>query len=314
MRFSYVVAFLFAIVVGVGYWYQTTAAICPVPLSYRIGEVDESFNLSFEEAKERVERAESEWEEAVNRNLFVYDDSAKFTVNFIFDERQEQSNAEERERRFLDGQLAENEELFAAVEIAQVEYEKLTNSYQTGLASYESRLNEYNQTVQRYNDRGGAPEDEFEALEEERVALEEEAEELESTVAELNKLASRINRLSNEGNRLIDAYNDKVEDYNQTFGLEREFTQGDYQGKEINIYEFSSDNELQAVLLHEFGHALGIGHVEASSSVMYYLLEDVDSTPFFSASDLEAFYSICGSEKQWDQQLRKAIRSLLNIF
>ena len=148
----------------------------------------------------------------------------------------------------------------------------------------------------------------------ERTALQAEASELEQTAAELNELARRINQLSEEGNRLIDSYNDDVESYNTRFGHGEIFTQGDYKGDHINIYEFSSDNELQTVLLHEFGHALGIDHVEASSSVMYYLLEDVESDPLFSASDLEAFSSVCGSGKEWDQLARQTIRNFLSIF
>lgn len=314
MKVSFTIAFLSTVVLGVGYWYQSSAAICPVPLSYRIGEVDPAFELSFDEAKERVVKAEQQWEESVNRELFVYDEEAEFTVNFIFDERQEESNAEERQRRFLDGQLAENEELFAAIEFAQQEYDALSQRYETRVSNYEARLSTYNQTVQKFNDRGGAPETEFQALEEERTALEEEAAALEVMVGDINELAARINRLSDEGNRLINAYNQDVEFYNENFGFAREFTQGDFQGDQINIYEFSSDNELQTVLLHEFGHALGIGHVAASSSVMYYLLEDVERTPVFSASDLQAFYQVCGTGKEWDHQLRKTIRNVLSIF
>lgn len=313
MRFSYVLAFLFTSVIGISFWYQSTAAICPIPLQYRIGEVDDSFNLSINEAKSRVLLAEEQWELTVNRDLLEYNENAEFTINFIFDERQAQSNAEERERRFLDGQLEENEELFAAVDIAQREYDNMSRAYDSRVNQYEARLDGYNQTVQQYNDRGGAPEEEFAKLEEERESLNKEAESLEKTVGQLNDLASRINQLSNEGNRLIDSYNNDVEDYNVEYGFEREFTQGDYQGDKINIYEFSNDNELQGVLLHEFGHAFGIGHVEASSSVMYYLLE-AEAKPLFSADDLEAFTEVCGSGKEWDQLARKAIRDVLSIF
>jgi predicted Zn-dependent protease len=314
MKVSFAIALLSTVLFSVGYWYQSTATICPVPLSYRIGELNPAFELSFDEARERVVKAEHQWEEAVNRELFVYDEQAEFTVNFIFDERQQESNAEERQRRFLDGQLAENEELFAAIEFAQQEYDSLSRRYETRVSEYEARLSTYNQTVQKFNDRGGAPEAEFQALEEERMALEREATALEAMIDDINQLATRINRLSEEGNRLINAYNQDVELYNQNFGFAREFTQGDFQSDRINIYEFSSDNELQTVLLHEFGHALGIGHVAASSSVMYYLLEDVERIPVFSASDLQAFYEICETGKEWDHQLRKAIRNTLSMF
>ena len=314
MRLSLFITLIFVIIIGIGVWYQSTATICPAPLSYRIGEVDPSFQFSFEEARETVTKAEIKWEEAVNRELFVYDDEAKFTINFIFDERQAQSNAEEQKRRFLDGQLAENQELFKVVEAAQKEYDKMAAAYEGRSAAYENRLAEYNQTVQKYNDRGGAPQETFEGLEEERISLNNEAADLSETVDQLNDLANQINELNKEGNRLIDSYNEDVEDYNENYGFEREFTQGDYQGTEINIYEFSNDNELQSVLLHEFGHALGIDHVDGSSSVMYYLLEDDDVEPLFSSSDLEAFYAVCGTGNEWEHQLRKAIRNFLAIF
>lgn len=314
MRFAFGLALLVTLIIAGGYWYQTTAAICPVPLSYRLGELDESFSLSEADAKEQLSTAEEQWERTVNRDLFVYDDSAQFTINFIFDERQEQTDAEARERRYLDGLLAENEELFEAVDVAKVEFDKLNSVYQKRAEAYEQRLEEYNTTVLNYNDRGGAPAEVYEELEAERRSLDAEATELSALVDELNSLASKINRLSAEGDKLVETYNKDVKDYNQSFGQSREFTQGDYQGDSINVYTFSSENELQAVLLHEFGHALGIDHVEASSSVMYYLLEDTGITPRFTADDLAAFYQICGSGQEWDHQIRKAIRYLLAMF
>jgi hypothetical protein len=312
MRTSFLIALLFSCIIGGTYWYRTTANMCPVPISYRLGELDASFGLSWADAQKRVLMAETAWEEAVNRELFVYDETADFTVNFIFDERQLQSDQEERQRRFLDGQLEENEEVFAAITFAQSQYDELATAYQVRIDGYETRLAEYNQTVQRYNDRGGAPENEFALLEAERAELNAEANALEGLATELNELAARINRLSDEGNRLVDSYNQNVEQYNQVFGYAREFTQGDFQGDRINIYEFSTANELQSVLMHEFGHALGIGHVATESSVMYYLLEDENVTPVFTEADLNAFYAVCGTGYEWDNQLRSFIRNTLS--
>lgn len=314
MRFAFVLALVVALIISGGYWYRTTATICPVPLSYRIGELNDSFSLSEAEAREHLLAAEAQWEDAVNRDLFTYDDSAQFTVNFIFDERQEQANEEARERKYLDSLLAENEELFAAVDIAKQEFDKLNRTYQDRADVYGKRLAKYNETVLNYNDKGGAPAEVYAELEEERVALDAEASALTKMVNELNSLATKLNRLSAEGDKLVDTYNDDVREYNKTYGKSEEFTQGDYQGNSINVYSFSNDNELRAVLLHEFGHALGIDHVEASSSVMYYLLEDTGVVPRFTASDLSAFYETCGSGQEWDQQVRKAIRYLLAMF
>ncbi len=314
MRFPFTLFLLFALVIGGGYWYRSTAAVCPVPLSYRLGELNESFNLEREAAVAILKQAEDQWEVAVNRDLFVYDETADFTINFVFDERQELSDAEKNQRETLDAQLVENEELFSVIDTAQAEYDRLARSYQDRADSYETRLEAYNQTVLQYNDRGGAPAEEFAALEEERVALNQEANALTVLTDELNELAARLNALSDRGNALVDTYNNNVERYNEQFGFSKEFTQGDYQGDKINIYEFSNENELQTVLLHELGHALGIDHIDATSSVMYYLLEDADASPMFSAADLAAFYDVCGMETSWEQKLRHTIRTVFNIF
>lgn len=314
MRFPFTLFLICALIIGGGYWYRNTAAFCPVPLSYRLGALNESFNLEREAAIDILKAAELQWEQSVSRDLFVYEETADFTINFVFDERQELSDSERSQRDALDEQLVENEELFSIIDAAQAEYDTAASSYQDRADTYETRLEAYNQTVLQYNDRGGAPEEEFTALEEERTSLNREANALTILTDELNELAARLNALSNRGNDLVDVYNSNVERYNEQFGFSHEFTQGDYQGDKINIYEFSNENELQAVLLHELGHALGIDHIDATSSVMYYLLEDTEDAPSFSADDLAAYYDVCGAEESFEQKLRHSIRSVFNIF
>lgn len=314
MRFPYLLALFGAILVAATFWYTRTADICPAPLSYRLGEIDDSFNLSVDEARSHIEAAELVWEQNANRELFVYDESAKFTVNFIFDERQELADSEAQQRETLDAQRSENDEIIASIETLQREYESLSANYRNRTAAYEERLKKYNQEVNKYNDRGGAPSDVFAELEEEREALNDEANELSDTAKELNDLAAQINRLSNQGNALVDEYNREVNHYNSQFGYSREFTQGDYRGKEINIYKFSTDTELESVLAHEFGHALGIDHVEGTSSVMYYLFEDNRDGPVLSVTDREAFLLTCGTGNELEHRIRRMIRNFLALI
>ena len=314
MRVQFFIALLI-VFFGVGvYWYQSAAAVCPVPLSYRLGTLDPSFELSEEAALVHIATAEAVWEEAVGRDLFQYDPSAAFPVNFVFDERQAAADSEAAQRAALDAQREKNDEVLATVAQLQSEYESLKSAYEIRAEEYEVRLSRYNTEVTKYNDRGGAPPDVFEALEDERTALSKDADQLSTTAAELNSLANRINELSERGNQLVSSYNQGVARYNQQFGFEREFTQGDYQLDEINIYKFSSEAELVTVLAHEFGHALGIDHVEGESSLMYYLLEENSSTPTLSADDLAAYYTVCGYEESFGQSVRRVIREKLAAF
>lgn len=296
------------------YWYSSTAAICPAPLHYRLGTLDTEFNLSADTAKDYLLEAELVWEQEANRELFVYDEDADFVIDFIFDERQEFADGEASETSVLDAQRRKNEETLQQVNSLQTEYNKLKNTYEANAASYEEKLRKYNQTVSNYNDRGGAPADEFEALQNEQRSLDREVRELGKTSEELNNLANQINELGERGNDMVEAYNREVEVYNKKYGFSREFTQGDYQGHKINIYKFSSEQELVAVLTHEFGHALGLGHVEGESSIMYYLLVDPNQALQLSDEDKRVLLETCGDGSDFGSKARQYIRGLLALF
>jgi hypothetical protein len=314
MNPSRVLIGLFALTIPLTIWYTSTAAQCPVPFSYRIGSIDESFALSTEEAKQDIEEATQVWEQSVGRDLFVYDESSDFTINFVFDERQEALNQEQSERRELDETRDQNDQVLEQVELLQLQYQDLTKTYQANVAEYEADLATYNANVNTYNDRVGAPPDTFSELEAERIRLSQVAESLSDTAAQLNSLAKEINELGERGNRLISEYNREVNKYNAEFGFAREFTQGDYQGDKINIYTFKDKDELVTVLAHELGHALGIGHVESEGSLMYYLVDETDSVIDLSADDALAFLEVCGATQTTGQQIRHTIRSFLAIF
>lgn len=311
MKSRYFIALLLTLSISGVYWYKSTASECPVPLSYRLGEIDESFSISEFEALSYIKEAELIWEDVVNRQLFVYDESSDFVIDFVFDERQASANSEAEQREILDVQKEKNESVLRTVETLQAEYQVLSDGYKKRADAYEANLTEYNTEVSNYNDHGGAPPDVYEELGTKKDSLNEESTALSRMVVELNDLAEEINLLGERGSELVDSYNREVNDYNSEFGFAREFTQGDYQKEKISIYKFSSGTELVNVLAHEFGHALGIDHVEGSSSLMYYLLEDTHESPVLSGNDILAYQSVCGMTETFEQKIRRVIRELL---
>lgn len=311
MRFSFLLALTVVLSLAGVQWYQTTQYICPVPISYRLGEIDSSFTLSEVEAKQYIEEATAVWEDVAAQDLFIYNDDAAFTINFIFDERQAMADAQIFDRDRLDSIAEQNEAFRTQIADIQSSYQRRQTTFNAEREAYDSRLQSYNDKVRQANDRGGATPAVFTELELERVSLASESEELRVEADALNNLAQQLNELSTEGNRLVETYNQEVRTYNADYGATHEFTQGDYRGGEINIYKFSNQYELVSVLAHEFGHSLGIDHIEEPGSLMYYLLDDeLDSMPTLTDSDIAAYQIEC-ADQGFSARVRGFIREAL---
>ncbi len=82
----------------------------------------------------------------------------------------------------------------------------------------------------------------------------------------------QVNVLANQLNAATGKINSKVDEYNQSAG--ESFHKGEYNGKEINVYEFQDNNELKLALAHELGHALNLDHVSNENAIMYPVLKD----------------------------------------
>ena len=70
-----------------------------------------------------------------------------------------------------------------------------------------------------------------------------------------------------------------VDKFNQTF-KPQVLHKGQFDGKQIFIYEFSSLDDLRLTLAHEFGHALGLKHTQDPKSLMYPRIKEQDAKDF----------------------------------
>lgn len=310
MRGVYFISLLATGIFGTAYWYTSTAYLCPAPITYRLGELDSRFPVSTAELKAVFTEAEAVWEGATKRELLRYDESSDLAINFIFDERQQLASTEEEWRIKLDQDQTTYETLLLEVKDQAARYQSEEASYNIRREKYEADLRAYNQKVEEYNKEGGAPPEVYQALQEEAKGLGEQLWELTKNERMLEALSTEINTSGEKGNAKIAAYNEEVLQYNQVFGTLQTFTQGDYERTRINIYKFTDTAELTQVIAHEFGHALGVGHVAGEASVMYYLMTD-KATPALSQTDTEALVAICGLDQTLASQIRHMIRTAL---
>jgi predicted Zn-dependent protease len=303
MRLIFLIFLLLAVITGSGYAYLTTIALCVTPLHYRIGTFDERFSISKDEAKESLAKAEAVWESLTDRDLFIYDESARFTVNFVYDDRQvgalDQHDTEAR----LNTVEEQNQKINAEYRALERTFTQARERYEQNVSAYNTAINKLNQEIDDYNNSRNHNPTEEQRLQRAQIALENEAQSLDNEVRILNQISNELNSLAQRGNVMVAVYNQGVQSYNTRFGEAREFTQGDYQGNQINVYTFLDELELVRVLVHEFGHALGIGHVENETSMMYHMMGNQPEVATLSFEDEQAFFATCGNDTDLKNRL-----------
>ncbi len=310
MRIGYSVMLMVAVLFGGGYWYYTALAVCNVPISYRIGDIDERFRITQDEAQNALSTAESLWEDGTDRNLFSYDPDGDVVVNFVYDDRQRLSDEEKSFRTTLDTKEGMSGTVRSEYEKLLTQYQTLRSGYNDATDAYERKLSAYNAEVAEWNRKGGAPKDVFARLQDTQKTLAKEETRLNTLSAQLNGVVNKMNTLSDKGNSLIKDYNSLANEYNNRFSEGGEFTQGDYEKKVIHIYEFDTKDELTLVLAHEFGHALSLDHTEDETAIMHHTMGKQVLASGLTLPDRVLFEKQCGTTSSIPNAIRLLVEAL----
>jgi hypothetical protein len=280
---------------SLGYYvYANYLTTCNRTLTYDIGDIDPRFGISEEDFENIVFDTEKIWEDPFSRNFFQYDPNAKFKINLVFDDRQQRTIDERNTRDEIATQEQRYRSLVDQYELLFEEHKQANTIYEAGMDAYQERLKKYNEQADYWNKNGGAPSKEYTALQQEKAALQRELRRLESERNELNEMVIELNSLGSQINTLAKTLNIDVSAYNGRFGTTREFDQGSYTGTAINIYQFNNNDDLRLVLAHEYGHALGLEHIDDPEAIMYYLMDkqNIDNLQL-TRSDISALRSSC---------------------
>ncbi len=271
---------------------------CTFAVPYRIDTIDARFDVSKNDIALAAREAIDVWEKAAGRDLFkeIATGTPVISVNLEYDLRQETTETLKDLGSQISDTSATYEEIEVQYDAKRAVFAQKKGAFQAAAAQFERDAAAYQKEVDSWNHKGGAPASVVNRLNSTKADLQRRQGEISANQQTVNALADEVNTLARRLNSIAGDINATAKTYNKVGAQTgEEFEEGVYEtraGSEtITVFEFDSHARLTRLLAHEFGHALGIDHVEGEDSIMYRLNQGSNIEP--TEEDIVALQTAC---------------------
>jgi len=263
---------------------------CQWPLAWRLGELDPAFQLSRQEALFYIEQASQHWQQATGKTLFVQDQQQGFAIDFRFDARQQ---------RLLQQQLLQRnlQRYDAAITPGLQQLPARAALLQQQVDEFNQQQQQLQQQLEQWQPQQADAATRRQQLLQQRQQLVQQADWLEQQRQQLQRDQDYLNETIRQRNELLpgDRHQQAGSFEIDSFEIDS-FEVGSMarhgQQRQMTIFAFASPPQLVSTLVHEFGHAIGIGHTADPPSMMYPSQQPEQQQ--LTATDLAAFAAVCG--------------------
>ncbi len=278
--------------------HAAVAQSCDVQSSWSVGRIGHVFGISEYEVRQAALRATALWESATNKELFYYDPTSEFKVKLVDD------GSHQLLQKVIHGHQQTGRSK-AAIDRKKQEIDSLKRQHESGVRQYQQRAQQLEAFIGKLNEATRAQRLSIEEYGRKRDKAMTEKAHLKQMQANLNQLLARINGEVDNLNKMVDGHNRYVsrapelsesragrytyERKSSAFGRART-------SEKIEVYRFVNIRHLTWILAHEFGHALGLGHVNQPGSIMSRSNDSGEiskKSPQLTAADLSILSKNC---------------------